>query len=76
MESYLGDEEEALDGFEFLTMAEAGELGHWEIVQRMAVTVGDDAVGELAGWAVEVQRRHFDEVRTDALALAEEEARG
>ena len=41
MKTYLEDEEEALDGFEFLTMAEAGELGHWEIVQTMAKTVGD-----------------------------------
>ena len=76
MQTYLGDEEEALDGFEFLTMAEAGELGHWEIVERMATTVGDAEVEELAGWAVEVQRRHFDEVRTAGLALAEDEARG
>ena len=36
MKTYLGDEEEALDGFEFLAMAEAGELCHWEIVEKMA----------------------------------------
>src|SRR3954454_9492614 len=36
MEAYLGgDGVDALDGFEFLTMAEAGELGHWEIVRTM-----------------------------------------
>ena len=75
-DAYLEGEEEVLDGFEFLTMTEAGELGHWEIVQTMARTVGDDAVGELAGWAVEVQRRHFDGVRASSLKLAEEEARG
>ena len=57
-------------------MTEAGELGHWEIVQRMAATVGDDEVEGLAAWAVEVQRRHFGEVRAAGLALAEEEARG
>ena len=43
MKTYLEGEEEALDGFEFLTMAEAGELGHWEIVQTMGQTIGDDA---------------------------------
>src|SRR5262245_42401484 len=32
MSAYLGGEEEALDGFEFLSMAAAGELCHWEIV--------------------------------------------
>ena len=26
--TYLGDDADALDGFEFLTMAEAGEVGH------------------------------------------------
>ncbi len=75
-EAYLEGEEEALDGFEFLTMSEAGELGHWEIVQTMAKTVGDQSVGELAEWAVGVQRRHFDGVRESALKLAEAEARG
>ena len=28
MSTYLGDDADALDGFEFLTMAEAGEVGH------------------------------------------------
>ena len=38
MKTYLEGEEEALDGFEFLSMAEAGELCHWEIVQTIAAT--------------------------------------
>ena len=29
MEAYLGGENDPLDGFEFLTMAEAGEVGDW-----------------------------------------------
>ena len=36
MDTYLAGEEEALDGFEFLSMAEAGELCHWEIVETMS----------------------------------------
>ena len=76
MQTYLGDEEEALDGFEFLTMAEAGELGHWEIVQKMSQTLGEQSVAELAEWAVGVQRRHFETVRESSLPLAEAEARG
>ena len=76
METYLEGEEEALDGFEFLTMAEAGELGHWEIVHKMSETTADDAVRELADWAVEVQRRHVASVREACLSLAEEEAGG
>ena len=76
MKTYLEGEEEALDGFEFLTMAEAGELGHWEIVHAMAETVGERPVIELADWAVPIQRRHFDGVRDSGVKLAEDEARG
>ena len=75
METYLAGEEEALDGFEFLTMAEAAELGHWEIVQKMARRSAR-AVAELADWAVDVQRGHVDAVRESCLALAESEATG
>jgi hypothetical protein len=76
MTTYLAEEEEALDGFEFLTMAEAGELGHWEIVKTMGDTVGDTQVSKLADWAVAVQRKHFDEVRESSLELAAAEVRG
>jgi hypothetical protein len=76
METYLAGEDEALDGFEFLTMAEAAELGHWEIVQKMGQTLGESAVTELADWAVEVQRKHVEAVRESCLSLAEDEARG
>jgi len=76
MQTYLAGEDEALDGFEFLTMAEAGELGHWEIVQKMGETVGDAQVSELADWAVSVQRKHFDSVRESSLELAVDEVRG
>jgi hypothetical protein len=75
MKTYLGGEEEALDGFEFLSMAEAGELCHWEIVEKMAGTIGDRQVAELAGWAVPVQRGHVETVREASLALAADEAR-
>jgi rubrerythrin len=73
MGTYLDGEEEALDGFEFLTMAEAGELGHWEIVQTMAQSAGEHEVAELAGWAVDIQQRHFREVREAGLRLAKDE---
>ncbi|MCW2986036.1 MAG: hypothetical protein JWR63_3606 [Conexibacter sp.] len=74
METYLEGEEEALDGFEFLSMAEAGELCHWEIVETMSQQVGADDVHELAGWAVGVQREHVETVRTASLRLAVKEA--
>jgi hypothetical protein len=75
MKTYLGGEEEALDGFEFLTMAEAGELCHWEIVERIASSVQDARASELARWAVPVQRAHVHAVREACLDLAVEEAK-
>jgi hypothetical protein len=74
MKTYLAGEDEALDGFEFLSMAEAGEMCHWEIVEKMAETVGADEVRSLAVWAVDVQREHVEIVRRASLRLAAEEA--
>jgi hypothetical protein len=74
MKTYLGGEEEALDGFEFLSMAEAGELCHWEIVGVMAEKTGEAPARQLANWAVAVQRQHVETVRRAALELAVEEA--
>jgi hypothetical protein len=57
-------------------MAEAGELCHWEIVEKMSETIGADDVRALAGWAVGVQREHVETVRGASLQLAVEEAGG
>jgi hypothetical protein len=75
METYLAGEEEALDGFEFLSMAEAGELCHWEIVEKISVSIEDQKAAELARWAVTVQRGHVNAVREASLELAVEEAK-
>lgn len=75
MKTYLEGEEEALDGFEFLSMAEAGELCHWEIVQTIAVTTKEAKAQALADWAVGVQETHIAGVRKAYLALALEEAK-
>jgi hypothetical protein len=76
MQSYLGGEDaDALDGFEFLSMTEAGELAHWEIVQTIADTAKESAAQELADWAVPLQRKHVEAVHEATLALALEEAK-
>ena len=74
-DTYLADEEEVLDGLEFMTMAEAAEVGHWDIVRVMAETLGEEQTRELAEWAVGVQQAHLDGVRATSLELAAEEAR-
>jgi hypothetical protein len=73
MQTYLGDDADALDGLEFMIMAEAGELGHVEIVNKMNEQVGDEQIGALAAWALDVQRRHFEQTRAAALKLAGQE---
>jgi hypothetical protein len=74
LEAYLGgDDADALDGLEFLIMAEAGELGHWEIVHTMATKAKDRNVVKLADWATPIQKNHFETVRSSSLQLAREE---
>ena len=73
LETYLGGEADALDGLEFLIMAEAGELGHWEIVRAMNEKIRDRQFQELVEFAVPVQQRHFETVRERSLMLARAE---
>jgi hypothetical protein len=73
MRTYLGEDADALDGFEFLTMAEAGEAGHWSIVKTMAARAGDRQTLQLAEWAVPIQERHLQEAQQGSLRLAEQE---
>jgi hypothetical protein len=70
METYLEGEDEALDGFEFLTMAEAGEVGHWSIVKKLNERAGVSAVSELTEWALPIQERHLSQVLESSLELA------
>jgi len=57
-------------------MAEAAELGHWEIVKTMGDTLGDARVSKPAGWAVGIQRKHVDQVRHSSPELAADKVRG
>src|SRR5436305_3850244 len=73
MSSYLDQASDALDGFEFLTMAEAGEVGHWEILATLNERAGKSEVSELVDWALPIQKRHLETVRQASLELASEE---
>ena len=70
MSTYLGEDADALDGFEFLTMAEAGEVGHWAVLGKLNESAGEDEVAELVSWAAPIQERHFNEVKECSLRLA------
>jgi hypothetical protein len=71
MSTYLGSDSDDLDGFEFLTMAEAGEVGHWEILGKLNEKAREEEVRELVEWALPIQKRHLSDVRQGSLRLAE-----
>ena len=62
--------EHPLDSFEFLTMAEAGEVGHWSIVAKLNEKAGNADLRALTDWALPVQQRHLHEVLDGSLKLA------
>ncbi len=73
MRTYLGEDADGLDGFEFLTMAEAGEVGHWEVLGVLGDKAGKSDVQELVQWATPIQQRHFETARQGSLKLAADE---
>jgi hypothetical protein len=73
MATYLDRDADALDGFEFLTMAEAAEVGHWSVLQTMNESAGNDQVQSLVAWALPIQERHFQDVLKGSRKLAAEE---
>jgi hypothetical protein len=72
-EAYLAGEDDPLDGFEFLTMTEAGEVGHWAIVEKMNETARNKELRKLTDWALPIQQRHFQDVLDGSLKLAADE---
>jgi hypothetical protein len=73
MSTYLGEDSDGLDGFEFLTMAEAAEVGHWAILGKLNEKAGEEKVSQLVDWALPIQERHFNDVKECSLKLAGEE---
>jgi hypothetical protein len=73
MDTYLGDDADGLDGLEFMTMAEAGELGHVAIVGKLNERAGEQPLQEFVEWALPIQERHFERTKEAALALAAQE---
>jgi hypothetical protein len=73
MSTYLGSDADALDGFEFLTMAEAGEVGHWQVVGTMNERANVPGLRELVQWAEPIQQRHFQQTLEGSAELAADE---
>lgn len=73
MDTYLDKDADALDGFEFLTMAEAAEVGHWSVLKTLNERAGHADLGELIEWALPIQERHFETVIEGSKRLAADE---
>jgi ferritin-like metal-binding protein YciE len=73
MRTYLGDDADDLDGFEFLTMAEAGEVGHWQILGTMNQKAGNQDLQQVIEWVTPIQERHFQQALKGSLQIAAEE---
>jgi len=73
MSTYLDEDSDALDGFEFLTMAEAGEVGHWSVLKALNEKAGSADIRQLVAWALPIQQGHLRGVTETSLELASED---
>jgi len=73
MKTYLDADSDALDGFEFLTMAEAAEVGHWSVLETMNGRARHAQLAELITWALPIQKRHFQDALSGSTTLAADE---
>ncbi|HVM16674.1 MAG TPA: hypothetical protein VM290_03750 [Gaiellaceae bacterium] len=73
MKDYLERGSDALDGFEFLTMAEAGEVGHWTVLQELNKKAGNKQIRELVRWQLPIQKQHLKNAQTALVQLAGQE---
>ena len=73
MRTYLGSDADGLDGLEFLTMAEAGEVGHWQILGTMNERAGNPQLQQVIDWVTPIQQRHFEQTLQGSMKLAAEE---
>ncbi len=73
MKAYLERGSDELDGFEFLTMAEAGEVGHWSVLQELNKQAKHPGVRDLVKVQLPIQKRHLKDVMAASVRLAAKE---
>jgi hypothetical protein len=72
MRTYL-EGAETLDGLEFLSMAEAGELAHWRILATLNKTAKHEGIAKAVAFALPLQEKHVSQVSDASLVLAASE---
>ena len=73
MKTYLERGSDDLDGFEFLTMAEAAEVGHWSVLDELNKQAKHPGIRQLTKVQIPIQRRHLKEAMAGSLTLAAKE---
>jgi hypothetical protein len=73
MKTYLERGSDDLDGFEFLTMAEAGEVGHWTVLQELNKQAKHAGIRQLVATHLPIQKRHLKEAMAASVLLAAKE---
>jgi hypothetical protein len=73
MSTYLDRGADGLDGFEFLTMAEAAEVGHWTVLSELNKQAGHAGVRQLTRAQLPIQKRHLKEAMDGSVKLASKE---
>ena len=70
LKTYLEADSDLLEGFEFLTMVEAAEVGHWRVLGQLAQRADDGRIVSLCAWALPIQERHLSYVSRACQQLA------
>jgi hypothetical protein len=73
MKTYLDRNADLLDGMEFMTMAEAGEVGHWAVLAELNKKAKHPGIRELVAKQLPIQKRHLKDVTAASIALAAKE---
>jgi len=73
LKTYLDRDSDLLDGMEFMTMAEAGEVGHWSVLAQMNKKAKHPGIRELVSRQLPIQKRHLRDVSAASLTLAARE---
>ncbi len=73
LKTYLDRDSDILDGMEFMTMAEAGEVGHWAVLEQMNKSAKHAGIRALVKEQLPIQKRHLKDVTGASLTLAAKE---
>jgi hypothetical protein len=73
LKTYLDRDADLLDGMEFMTMAEAGEVGHWAVLGELNKKAKHPGIRELVSKQLPIQKRHLRDVTAASITLAAKE---